>query len=53
VSAYLVWNVTERRLEFGSSLFPAVAAAEAQIAKAARQGQAERADRLVAVAVKT
>jgi hypothetical protein len=53
VSAWLVWNVSEKRLELGNSLFPSQADAEAQIAKLARGEQRGQPDRLVAVAVKT
>jgi hypothetical protein len=52
-TAFIVWNVTERRLELGNNLFPSQADAEAQIAKLARGEQREQSDRLVAVAVKT
>jgi hypothetical protein len=51
VTDYLVWNVTEKRLEFGSALFPSRVAAEFAIAKLARAEQSETVDRFQAVEV--
>jgi hypothetical protein len=55
VSAWLVWNVKERRIELGSggnpNLFASLGDAEAAIAKQARLSQADAPARLVAVQV--